>query len=269
MMKELYAMRISPHVAIFTTVPTNNSYEKIPFEILAFQTYNNYLIATDEVIDATRNFNDLPRAKMLRTKPSIIPAEWGFRGKGTHDVLNAALALQAARLFKVEDEAARHALSKWKPLKGRLELVKKVKNVEFYNDAASVNPISTGTAVESLSSGEPGKQTGEQHDKNVVLLFGGAAGSSDYRSLYPLLSEYVHTLVLLPGSGTMRERVALGKIDHTEVFSASSVEEAARLALEHARKGDKVLFSPGFDVGGFDSSRKERSERFVRAVRGL
>ena len=257
-MKELYAMRISPHVAIFTTVPGNGSYEKTPFEILAFQTYNNFLIATDDVIDATRNFNDLPRAKMLRTKPSIVPAEWDFKGRGPHDVLNAALVLQAARLFKVDDEVARHVLTRWKPLKGRLELVKKVKNVEFYNDTASVNSFSTRTAVESLSN-----------DKNVVLVFGGATSPGDYRPLYSLLPEYIHTLVLLPGSGTMRERAALQKMDHTEVFSAPSVEEAARLALEHARKGDKVLFSPGFEVGGFDGSRRERGERFVKAVRSL
>jgi len=262
MMKELHAIRISPQVAIFTTVPGKGSYEESPFEILAFQTYNNFIIASDEIIDATRRFKELPRAKMLRTKASILPAEWGLGDMPTwqrgHDRENAALALQAARLFKVDDDAAQHALMKWKPLRGRLEMVKKVKNVEFYNDTASLTSSSTQAAVQSVSG-----------DRDTVLVFGGAENASDHRALYSLLPKHVHTMVLLPGSGTMRERSSIQKLDNIAVYSAPSVEEAARLASEHARKGDKVLFSPGFDAVGMASSRRERGERFVKAVRAL
>ncbi len=258
MMRELYALRMSPHVAVFTTVPPAGSYDSSPFEILAYQTYNNFIVASDEIIDMIHSLKVQPKAKMLRTKSSIIPTEWNIVGKGEHDRDNAALALQTARLFKVNDDTAHHLLGQWKSLKGRIELVKKVKNVEFYNDSASISSSATTVAVESLSNG-----------KNVVLVFGGSQTGSDYRSLYSVLPKYVHTMVLLPGSGTMRERALIEKMDHIAVLSAPSIEEAARLALEHAAKGDRVLFSPGFEAVGFDGSRKERGERFVRAVRAL
>lgn len=258
LMRELSDMRMSPHVAVFTTMPTLGSYRESPFDILTNQTYNNFIVAGDDIIDATRRFGFHPKAKMLRTKSTLIPADWRIAAKGEHDRDNAALAIQAARLFKVTDDAAREVLEGWKSLKGRLELVKKVKGIEFYNDAASVSPSSTQIALQTLSSG-----------RNVVLVFGGAEAGFDYRELYALLPRYVHTVVLVPGSGTLRERRALREIDTVEIKSASSIEDAAKIALEVAQKGDRVLYSPGFKAGGVDATRTDRGNRFVRAVRGL
>ena len=255
---ELHAMRMSPHVAIFTTLPSKSTYSDAAFELLEYQTYNNFIIGNDAVIDMVHALKIQPKAKMLRTKSNILPVPWEFVGRGAHDKENASLALQAARLFKVEDEVAEKLFHSWKPLKGRIELVKKVRNVEFYNDTASVVSCSTEIAIKELSQ-----------QKNIVLVLGGAETGCDYKELWNTLPQYAHAVVLVPGSGTMRERVDLGKLDSVHIVSAPSIEEAARLAMENARKGDRVLFSPGFEAYGFDGSRRERGERFVRAVRGL
>ncbi|MCX6718911.1 MAG: hypothetical protein NTZ38_00845 [Candidatus Taylorbacteria bacterium] len=256
-MRELYHMRISPHVAIFITVPPKAMFDESPFEILTYQTYNNFIIASDEVVDATRRYKFNSKAKMLRTKASMIPMEWDFKGR-PHDRDNAALALQAARLFKVSEDTIQNILESWKPLKGRLELVRKVKNTEFYNDTASISPDATIVGMKSLST-----------DRNLVLIFGGAQSGSDYQLFYEALPQYAHTVILLPGSGTIRERKRFRDVENMEILSVPTIEEAVLLACDHVRTGDKVLFSPGFDAGGFDASRKERGERFVRAVKSL
>lgn len=257
MMRELAKLRVSPHFGVYTTLPPKNSYDNSPFDILAYQTYNNYIIGNDEVIDSTHSFGFQPKAKMLRTKASLIPADWKFGGQA-HDRDNAALALQVARLFKIDDEIVRNMLERWRPLKGRVEFVKKVKGVEFYNDSASISPDSTIAGMASLSS-----------NRNILLIFGGADGGSEYRRLYETLSLYARMAIVVPGSGTLKERRALSKIEGVEICSVPSIEEAARIALEGARAGDKVLFSPGFAAGGVDASRRERGERFVRAIRAL
>ena len=262
MMPEIVSLGWSPQIAVFTTVPPAGSYRISPFEIIEHQTYNNYIVASDQVIDAVRSAGPPAgggyKAKMLRTKASIIPPEWSFKGRAAHDFDNAALALQTARIFKVSDEIARAALDRWKPLRGRLEPVKKVKNVEFYNDTAAVSPDATVSGLASLSK-----------DRNVVLIAGGADCGGDYREFCAALPQYAHTLITVPGSGTIRERAALRHLDKVEVISVPSIEEAARSALDHAKKGDRVLFSPGFAAAGLDGSRIERGERFVRAVRAL
>jgi len=258
-MKELFAMRISPQIAIFTSIPSEGSYDRSPFEILSYQTYNNFIIASDDVIDMTHSLKAQPKAKMLRTKASIIPAEWQWDTLfSDHDRMNASLAIQTAGLFKLDIETARSILVHWKSLKGRLELVKKVRNIEFYNDSASVSPVATEVAVRTLS-----------RNKNIVLIFGGAKSDGCYGPLYEALPKYVHTVVLLSGSGTLLERRSIAKIIDLEVKSSPSIEEAVLCAMESANKGDIVLFSPGFEAAGIDGSRKERGERFVRAVRSL
>jgi UDP-N-acetylmuramoylalanine--D-glutamate ligase len=258
MLPELHAMRISPHVAIFTTTPTTRGSMSSPFEVLAYQTYNNFIVAPDEIIDTFRSLTTQPRAKMLRTKSTLIPDDWGFEGRGSHDRLSAALALQAAQLFKVDSEIARHILTEWKALKGRLELVKKVKGVEFFNDTMSMTPDSTLAGITAVSQG-----------RNIILIFGGVDGGFEYRTLYSQLPRYVHTVVSIPGSGTMRQRQLLQGLEGVAVRSVPSIDEAVRTAFECAQKGDRVLFSPGFDAGGVEGSKLERGEKFVRAVRGL
>lgn len=258
MMKELHDIRISPHVAVFTTVPGPDAYDDSPFEILEFQTYNNYIVASDEVIDAARSDKDLPRSKMLRTKASYLPKEWALPKESAHDRESAALALQVARLFRVDDDISHHVLTTWKPLKGRIELIKKLKNIELYNDSASRKSCSTEIALRSIAK-----------EKQVILVLGGAETACDYKSLYSILPQFVHTLILLPGSGTMKQRSSIMNLDGITVFSAPSLEEAARISVENAKKGDKILFSPGFEALGYDSNRKERGERFVRALRSL
>jgi UDP-N-acetylmuramoylalanine--D-glutamate ligase len=188
---------------------------------------------------------------MLRTKVSVTDFE--FAG---HLREAFALAIQTASLFRIEKELALEILSKWKVPKGRIELVKKNKNLVFYNDSASIKPSSTLFAVKTLSK-----------QRNLVLIMGGAKGGGSYDLLYRSLPEYVHTVVLLPGSGTIKERHSIEKIVNIKVKSAPMIEEAVRVAVENANKGDIILFSPGFDFGGVDISRKDRGEKFIKAIR--
>lgn len=253
MMPEISALRWSPQVAVFTSAPADSS-----FEIISHQTYNNYVIGNDHVIDAVRASGFQSKAKLLRTKSSIIPDHWLPNARTPFDSENAALALEAARIFKVSDEAAEPIFYSWKPLKGHMELVKKVRNVEFINDSSSTTPTA---AIQSMSS--------ISKDKDVVLIFGGADHGADFRNFYPAVKEYAHTAIVIPGSGTLRERQAISRMEGVSLLSAPSLEEAVRLAMDNAHKGDKVLFSPAFEAAGIDASKRERGDRFVRAVRAL
>lgn len=255
---ELHAVRMSPHVAILTTIPGQGTYTTSPFEILSYQTYNNFIVASDKIIDSIHSSRFHARAKMFRTKASSIPADWQYAGKGSHDRDNAALALETAYIFKISTDVVREVLEKWRSLKGRIESVRKIKNVEFYNDTASISPHSTLVALRTLGG-----------EKNVILIFGGADREADYKTLYEQLPLNVHSIILVPGSGTMKVRPTLQAMENIKVFSVPSIEEGVNVALEQAQKGDRIIFSPGFGATGIDRSRKERGERFVKAVKGL
>jgi UDP-N-acetylmuramoylalanine--D-glutamate ligase len=233
-MSEYHNARVSPHVAVFTT--------EVPFDIIEYQTYNNFIVAPDSVIDVMRNKENIgSKAKMLRTKSD-----------------NISLATQAAQLFKVDSEISEKVIAEFSGLKGHQELIKKLSGVEYYNDSSSIHPISTISAMTKLSI-----------NKNVVLILGGAYTGCDYDELIKNIPEYAHVVILLPGSGSIGIRADLELIKGVKFFQAPTIDEALAIARENAKKGDRVLFSPGYEAIGAFVSRKDRGEKFVKAVRAL
>lgn len=238
MVNEYLGARVSPHVAVVTSLPRN--FHMI-IKLLENQTYNNFIVAPGDVLDALHANNFSSKVKMLRTRPD-----------------NRALVLQAAELFKVESEVAQKILDNFSGLKGHTELVKKIGGVEFYNDTASVTPFSTVYALQKFSG-----------DKNTLLIMGGAYTGCNYNELIKNIPHHVHTVILLPGSGSLGIRADLEALSGVNFHQVPSLEDAVVLAKEKAKKGDRVLFSPACEAIGVHASRKERGEKFVKAVRGL
>lgn len=292
--------RVSPHIAVFTTLSSSKSSavtsasgdaagteatgdtashaSRRPsghpsatiFNILEFQTYNNFIIGSDAVIDEIRENPVIePKAKMLRTGASIVPTDWQVRYRGSYDRDNVALAMRTAELFKISLETTRTAIEAWKGLKGRLELVKKVAGIEFYNNTAASTATATLAALRAISE-----------TKNVVLIMGGASAETltlgeSYIELVENIPQYASSVILIPGSGTMGLRrlmqntSAAKSAESLPFHYAHTIESAVKMARESAHRGDKVLFSPAFEAYGVEKSRAERGEKFVKAVREL
>jgi UDP-N-acetylmuramoylalanine--D-glutamate ligase len=246
-----YSIHMSPHVAVITSV--------IKFDILSYQTYNNFIIASDEVMDAIRVEQSLPqKAKMLRTRSSSVPLDWNLVFKNIHDKDNLALVIQTSKLFKVGPDLVRDVFQNYIDIRGSIEFIKSIDDKDFYNDSNAIHPTPTISAIKSLGK-----------NKNIVLILGGAYTGHDYTALVKVIGEYVNTVILLPGSGTLGIRSNIEAIDGLVVVQVLDLEQSVLEAFKRARKGDKILFSPGFDAVGIYKSRKERGERFVKLVRGL
>lgn len=243
MMLEYQNAHISPHVAVITSLTAHALRDtQKAFALLDNQTYNNFVVAPDAVVDAIKKHPDFAtKAKMLRTKAD-----------------NSALAIQTAELFKVDPDIAQKVVDEFSGLKGHIELVKKIDAIEFYNDASSTNPVSTLYALRKIAL-----------NKNIILIFGGAYTGYDYEELFRQLPEYVSNIILLPGSASIGIRPDLEKVKGIILHVASTLEDAVILARGIAKKGDRVLFSPGCEAIGIHISRKERGEKFVKAVRSL
>jgi UDP-N-acetylmuramoylalanine--D-glutamate ligase len=239
MSHEYTRARVSPHVAVVTSVPQN---PKKILKLIEYQTYNNFIVAPDSVVDILKGQSAFAsKAKVLRTHGE-----------------NTALVVQAAELFKVDAETVQKIIASFSGLKGHQELVKKIGGIEFYNDSASVTPTSTLYALRKLSI-----------NKNAVLILGGAYTGANYSELIRYLPDYAHTVILVPGSGSLGIRENLQVLEGIDFNFVPNLETAVSLAKQKAKKGDRVIFSPGFEAIGIHTSRKERGEKFVKAVRGL
>jgi len=176
-----------------------------------------------------------------------------LRVVGLHNVANALSAALAGRLAGVPVDRIREVLTGFEGLPHRVQFVRELRRVRFYDDSKGTNPH----AVLAALSGFEG---------NVVLIMGGLDKGVDFRGMRDVVAEKARAIVAM---GACRENLRETFSDLVEVVLAESMEEAVNLAFKMARPGDAVLLSPA--CASFDMYRnyKERGEDFQNAVRRL
>ncbi len=173
--------------------------------------------------------------------------------KGIHNVENMMAALTAARMFGCSKKAIQDVLNRFKGLEHRLELVREIEGVRFYNDSKGTN---VGSVVKSLQSfSEP-----------VILIAGGKDKNGDLSPLKELVRERVKHLILL---GEAKERMARELGGQTDTVAAQNMEEAVLLAHQKSQGGDVVLLSPACSSFDMFKDYKERGKVFKEAVKRL
>lgn len=176
-----------------------------------------------------------------------------FKLRGVHNLDNIMAALATTLLMGCDAERALAAVNAFVGLPHRMEFVREVNGVAYYEDSKGTN---VGSVVKSLESFPGG----------ISLIAGGKDKGGDYAPLALLVKERVEHLILI---GEARERLqeALGSL--TDTHLAGSLEEAVSLACKLTKPGGVVLFSPA--CSSFDMFRDylERAERFKALVQAL
>jgi len=170
--------------------------------------------------------------------------------KGVHNIENMMAALAAARAFGCSKEALQNVLDRFKGLEHRLEFVREVGGVRFYNDSKGTN---VGSVVKSLQSfSEP-----------VILIAGGKDKNGDLNPLKELVRKRVKHLILI-GEAKERMKRELGGL--TETATVGTLEEALSFAHQKANRGEVVLLSPACSSFDMFKDYKERGKVFKEAV---
>ncbi len=173
--------------------------------------------------------------------------------KGIHNVENMMAAILAARLFGSSKEAIQRALHRFKGLEHRLEFVREMEGVSYYNDSKGTN---VGSVVKSLQS----------FQNPIILIAGGKDKHTDLNPLREPIQRRVKRMILI---GEARERMARELGNLTDTVKAGTLEEAVHLAHQSAKKGEVVLLSPACSSFDMFKDYKERGEVFKRAVNRL
>lgn len=187
----------------------------------------------------------------------LVPvAELGIRGD--HNVENALAAAASAFLAGVTPEEMRPVLRSFRGVEHRIEPVREIGGVPYYNDSKATN---TDAAIKAL----------EAFDGHIVLIAGGDDKMTDLTDFMRLVRERTDELILV---GAAAERFAAAAAD-AGIAPANirrvgyDMEAAVRLAHTLARPPQTVLLSPAcasFDMyGGYE----ERGRDFKRIVNGL
>jgi len=148
--------------------------------------------------------------------------------KGAHNVENILAAICAARLAGAPAEKIRASVRSFKAVEHRLEFVRTVQGVEYFNDSKATNVDAAMKAVSSFPGG-------------VHLILGGKDKDSDYTLLGPLLRERVKAVYTIGSAAEKIERELHGVV---KMVGAGTIDVAVREASKAAVPGDVVLLAP-------------------------
>jgi UDP-N-acetylmuramoylalanine--D-glutamate ligase len=173
--------------------------------------------------------------------------------KGIHNLENAMAASAMALLANCSVEAVREALAEFPGLEHRLEFVRDVQGVKYFNDSKGTN---VGAVVKSL----------ESFKEPIILIAGGRDKDGDFTLLRTLVKEKVKTLVLI---GEAQEKIQSALGDITRTVTASDLREAVKVSQSLAVRGDIVLLSPACTSFDMFVDFEDRGRQFKAIVMEL
>ena len=173
--------------------------------------------------------------------------------QGAHNLENLMAAIAVGHICGCPPEVLQAVIDEFRGLEHRLEWVRDIDGVRFFNDSKGTN---VGAVVKSLMS----------FQSPIILIAGGKDKGGDYSPLQNLVAERVKGMALI---GEAKERIggALGGL--TATVKCNTLEAAVHWAFSRARSGDVVLLSPACSSFDMFENYQERGKRFKAIVKEL
>lgn len=167
---------------------------------------------------------------------------------GRHNLQNILAAVCAAKSAGIESETIRSAVAAFTGVEHRIEFVRELDGVRYYNDSKGTNTDATVTALKAF-------------DKGVILLIGG------FEKGLPMddVKKHLGCVKKIIGFGACGPRL-VKDLDFENSEVVTTLDEAMQIAKREAVSGDTVLLSP--TTSSFDqySCFEERGEHFKKIV---
>lgn len=180
-------------------------------------------------------------------------SELSLTGKHNHD--NACAAALIARLAGVAPEHVRAALVAFRGLPHRMQLVRRLADVDYYDDSKATNVGATAAALDGFG------------ERKVVLIAGGRDKGGDYAPIAERMQVRGRATVLI-GEAAPLIAAAL-KDKGCRIEHAHDLVGAVERARELACPGDAVLLAPACSSFDMFRSYAHRGDEFQQAVRSL
>ncbi len=282
---QLMDMTRSPDIAVVTNISQNHmdvhksmeEYIAAKENILCHQHTDDLAVLNGDN-DTTREFASqaIGRAILfsrLRPQPEGVDIENGvirYMSKdvlpvedillpGVHNVENYMAAIGAVGDM-VDGEIIRQTAKNFAGVEHRIELVRTLDGVRYYNDSIASSPTRTIAGLHSF-------------DQKVILIAGGYDKKIPYAELGEEIVEHVSTLCLTGATaGKIREAVESAdgyEPGHPEIIQCDDFTSAVLAARDAAKPGDVVILSPA--CASFDQFKnfEERGRTFKDIVNGL
>ena len=277
---QLMDMDISPDISIITNIAENHLDIHSSFEeyidakknIFKYQDNKGILVtnADNEITNKfkgngeTRYFSRSKQTNYFYTDGTYIY----YNGKkilnkndiklrGIHNLENIATALTAV-IDLIDLDKSIEVIKNFNGVEHRLEFVREINNVKWYNDSVSSSPTRTIAGLYS-------------YDENIVLIAGGYDKHLDYTNIAKPILDKVTKLILM---GDTKEKIYNAVTTsvmnpNIEIYKCNTLQEVVDKAKEVAIPGEIVLFSPASASFDMFKNFADRGIQFKNLVNKL
>ena len=160
----------------------------------------------------------------------------------------------------VDADIAAKALEEFKPVEHRIEFVREIDGVKWYNDSASSSPTRTLSGLNAFN-------------ENIILIAGGYDKNLEYTPLASTIIEKVTNLILI-GQTANKIYEAVKKEEEKQnkkinIYMCDSLEQTIEIAKKSAKRGEIVLFSPASASFDMFKNFADRGEKFKNLVNNI
>jgi len=279
----------SPHVAVLTNLSPNHldrhgtmeAYSEAKSHIFRHQGAGDFAVL-NRSLEEWEWWEGLTRGKVLGFGLSADSGDGGYvegeelwlcvegeaktfarvgdvKLAGGHNLANVLAAACGAWAVGADPEGFGEAVRGFKPLEHRLEFVRSLDGVDYYNDSVATTPESAIAGLKSF----PGKR--------IVLIAGGSDKGLDFSGLAEEIVRRAFGVITL-GATAGKLEGAIAKASPPPslgVRREGDVRSAVNAAREIAVEGSVVLLSPACASHDMFRNFAERGETFREAVRAL
>ena len=170
---------------------------------------------------------------------------------GHHNYQNIMCGIICAKICGMENDDIKTRIESFKAPEHRLEKVRELNGITFYNDSKATNPEASIVAIESFNN------------MNVALILGGRDKNTDLTQMCKSINKHIST-VLLIGEATERFEENLKKNGFNNIIKEETIEKAIDKAISISP--DIVLLSPACASFDMFKSYEHRGEVFKKYV---
>lgn len=177
---------------------------------------------------------------------------------GKHNWQNICAAITVVWKITQDIEAIRSVVTSFSGLPHRLELVRELNGVRYYEDSFGTTPDTAMVAIQAFKDPE-------------ILILGGRSKGIPFNELAEFVSKQSnvkHVITIGETGVEIGEALRANGFDKITV-GAGNIEDIVRQAQELAKPGDVVLLSPASTSFDMFKNYKERGEKFNSAVQAL
>ncbi|MBP2025829.1 UDP-N-acetylmuramoyl-L-alanine--D-glutamate ligase [Peptoniphilus stercorisuis] len=198
--------------------------------------------------------NDKIYFRDLDNKEEFIINLADIRIPGMHNVENVLAAISIAKSLKIDSDIIKESIMNFLGVENRIEFVRELNKVKYYNDSKGTNPDSTIMAIKAM-------------DDNLILIAGGYDKKADYSKMLEVGKEKIKHLILLGETAENIEKEA--KPLGYDIYIVKDLNRAVDLSYNLAKKEDTVLLSPACASWDMYPSYEVRGEHFRKLVNSL